>query len=73
MSVSSWSFQVFRPPSQWPCWVLLDFFGYPEGAATFRITGKSSAVKRALVSSGDLPTPMRCKKVGTSRYRVVEG
>ena len=91
---------------------LLDFFGYPVGAATelfggtlklryssspfskkfpsasvvgsgpgprvhfpdhdpvmerpakrFRITGKSSAVRRALVSVGDLPTPERWKRL----------
>ena len=43
---------------------------FPDGdpvrerpAKRFRITGKSSAVRRALVSSGDLPTPKRWKRL----------
>ena len=44
-------------------------------AKRFRITGKSSAVKRARVSFGDLPTPKRWKRLapqGTELLRIEE-
>ena len=44
-------------------------------AKRFRITGKSSAVRRALVSVGDLPTPKRWKWLvpqGTELLRIQE-
>ena len=42
-------------------------------AKRFRITGRSSAVRRALVSGGDLPTPKRWKRLvpqGTGLLRI---
>ena len=42
-------------------------------AKRFRITGKSSALRRALVSGGDLPTPKRWKRLvpqGTGLLRI---
>ena len=42
----------------------------------FRTTCKSSAVKRALVSFGDLPTPERWKRLvpqGTELLRIEDG
>ena len=45
-------------------------------AKRFRITGKSSAVRRALVSGGDLPTPKRWKRSvpqGTGLLRIEDG
>ena len=42
-------------------------------AKRVRITGKSSAVRRALVSGGDLPTPKRWKRLvpqGTGLLRI---
>ena len=45
-------------------------------AKRFRITGKSSAVRRALVSAGDLPTPKRWKRLvpqGTELLRIEDG
>ena len=42
-------------------------------AKRFRITGKSSAIRRALGSFGDLPTPKRWKRLvpqGTGLLRI---